>query len=768
MRDKAIERRMIRCWGAAVFAAVVMHTAPLAAEDGAEATGSAGKPHQVPGLTVVGSSERAQAMPGAATFLGPQQIRQQSYADVNRVLRRAPGVYVREEDGFGLFPNISLRGVDTTRSAKVTMMEDGVLTAPAPYSAPAAYYSPNIARMDSVEVLKGSSQIRFGPHITGGVINFNSTPIPTEASAYVRTLYGQRNEIRVHAWGGDTVSGDWGSFGYLVEGFYRETDGFKRIDLTPDFRDGNRTGFSIGEPMLKLAYEPPTEMYQRVEVKLGYSDIDADETYLGLSQADFRADPDRRYSASRFDNIQTEHTRSFVRHNIAPVDEVSVTTTLYYNKFRRNWFKLHDIAIQDGESLRNVDLSRALAGIDDGLPLEVLRGEAPGRLRVRNNNRNYYLYGLESVLDYNFDIGPTAHEVAAGVRYHADRERRFQTDEFFTQEFNGTISDHTIGTPGAAGNRREKTQASAVYIQDTISFGPLAIVPGIRWEHLWLESDDFGASPQFSGEREFDMVAGGVGATYDIHQEWILFGGVHRGFSPPDPRAATLTRLKPETSTSTELGVRHTNPGIGLTAEATGFYTRFEDLIVIQNVGGTGTGESENAGAVNSAGLELAATYDPGFTQRWGFRNPYWANFTYTHAELRNDSDSQDPESIFAGGKKGNRVPYIPEVALNLGTSLEIDRAELSLSGSYLDSVYTTASNTREQVDSQGRPDARFGETDSAFLLDVATRVRLIENVFLIAGVQNAFDKRYIASRHPHGPRPGQPIFGYGAVEVAF
>ncbi len=749
-----------------------MLAAPSAADEAggepAEKIERPGTPYQMPALTVVGSPERAFQMPGSATVIGPEEIREQSYADVNRVLRRVPGVYLREEDGFGLFPNISLRGVDTTRSAKVTVMEDGVLTAPAPYAAPAAYYSPTVARMSAVEVLKGSSQIRFGPHITGGVINYLSTPIPTTPTAYLRTLYGQRNEVRVHAYGGDTISGDWGSLGYLLEGFYRQSDGFKKIDRTADFRDGNRTGFSLGEPMLKLAYEPPSDLYQRFEVKVGYSDIDADETYLGLSNDDFRADPDRRYSASRFDNIQSEHTRSFLRHTIAPVDQASLTTTLYYNKFRRNWFKLHDIAIADGDSLRNVDLSQALAGSDEGLPLDVLRGDAPGSLRVRNNDRKYYAYGADLVFDYNLDAGPTVHDFVSGLRFHTDRERRFQTDERFQQEANGTISSRTVGTAGAAGNRREETRALAMFVQDTISIGALSITPGIRWEHLWLESDDYGSNPVFAAERELDLLAGGIGATYQLDPKWMLFGGVHRGFSPPDPRAATNNRLGAETNIATEFGARHTDERNAFTAEATGFYTRFDDLIVIQNIGGTGTGDSENVGSVDSTGLELAASYDPGAARGWSFRNPYFLSFTYTYAALANDSDSGDPESIFAGGKKGNRVPYIPEFALNFGSSIEFDRVEFSLIGTYIDSTYTTASNTSQPINQAGDPDARFGETDNAFLLDLSTRYQLLENVSVIAGVQNAFDKRYVASRHPHGARPGQPIFGYGAVEVAF
>ena len=104
-------------------------------------------------VLVIGKREQVYDIPGSAHVVGTRDIRELAYDDVNRALRRVPGVYVREEDGYGLFPNISLRGVDTTRSAKLTIMEDGILTAPAPYSAPAAYYSPTLGRMHALAAL---------------------------------------------------------------------------------------------------------------------------------------------------------------------------------------------------------------------------------------------------------------------------------------------------------------------------------------------------------------------------------------------------------------------------------------------------------------------------------------------------------------------------------------------------------------------------------------------------------------------------------------
>lgn len=730
--------------------------------------------------SIIGGFGSAFNTPGASTYLDTERIRMQNYANPNQVFRQAPGVYMRDEDGYGNFPNISLRGVDTTRTAKISIMEDGVLIAPAPYAAPSAYFFPNVGRMNAVEILKGHSQIVTGPHTTGGAINFLSTPIPEDA-AYLKATYGSFGDARIHAYAGETVDIDSGRLGYLVEGWFQETDGFRAIDATPDFVGADRfdTGFTRTEPMLKLFYEPDGCTYQRWEAKLGYTEFRANETYLGLSTGDLAADPYRRYQASRFDNMNTNQSRTYVRYVVGDPEEdvLSISNTIYYNRFHRDWFKLHrldDIDINGNGVLEGEvggddrSLSRAIGGHLGNAGLEVLRGQRAGRLNVRHNNREYYAYGYETVATFWMESGDFEHEIQAGLRLHADRVRRFQSTDTFDQDASGTIVAGSIGALGGAGDRRQETQAVAFFLQDNVSYGDLTITPGVRFEHLKLIHDDFDV-PARTGSDSLSITGGGVGANYKVDDYWQAIGGFHRGFSPPSPRARVRNDFEEEEVLASEGGVRYFDQEQAFGFQAIGFYSHFNNLLVIDNTASGAAVVTEQVGQVYTGGLEFTLEWDPGLANNWDVRNPYYLTTTYTRARQLSASRSGDAESIFAGGFAGAHVPYVPDWAINIGTGIHADRVGMSVNGTYVSETFTTASNRRDEFNPvAGVADARFGTTDSFWIWDVSGYVKVSNNWKLIGGVQNVFNESYIASRHPHGPRSGAPLMGYVSMEATY
>ena len=64
--------------------------------------------------------------------------------------------------------------------------------------------------------------------------------------------------------------------------------------------------------------------------------------------------------------------------------------------------------------------------------------------------------------------------------------------------------------------------------------------------------------------------------------------------------------------------------------------------------------------------------------------------------------------------------------------------------------------------------DARVGKTDNYFVTDFNLRYQLNESITLFGGVKNILNRGYIASLHPHGPRPGLPRFFNVGMEARF
>ena len=161
-------------------------------------------------VVVVGIDADLREVSGSVTILSEEDLEVFDYVDLGKLLSAVPGVYVRGEDGFGLRPNIGIRGAAAERSQKLTLMKDGVLITPAPYSAPAAYYVPNVSRISAVEVLKGLAAIRYGPHTVGGAINFLSPGISGERISRVDVSTGSYgfNKLQLSTEGRD------GSVGY--------------------------------------------------------------------------------------------------------------------------------------------------------------------------------------------------------------------------------------------------------------------------------------------------------------------------------------------------------------------------------------------------------------------------------------------------------------------------------------------------------------------------------------------------------------------------
>ena len=681
-------------------------------------------------------------LPGSGHVLGREAIRE-SGGDALRALRAVPGVNLQEEDGYGLRPNIGLRGTGSERSSKVTLMEDGVLIAPAPYAAPAAYYAPTLGRMDGVEVRTGAGQIQYGPSTTGGAINFVSARIPSRFEATGDALVGENGRRTVHARVGDARQLDAFGVGFVAEVRRDDVEGFKTIEGPAGAALDGDTGFGKTDLFGRVRVSTPAgaSVYQSVTLTGSWTDEVSNETYLGLTDADFDARPFARYAGSQRDQMDADQSALRARHVAVFSDRVDLVTTVYRNAFSRNWYKLDRVSGAGG-TVGIASLLADPAAYPDELAIVQGAGAEGGRLAVKANNRAYLSQGVQTTAGWRAAPGAF---VEAGARLHADEMDRFQwVDRYAIAD--GAMTLEQAGTPGTDSNRIESARAASGFVQADLTLGRVALTPGVRVEHVRMRREDFGtADPGRTGtdlsERENTVTAviPGVGAVVRLADAWRVFGGLHRGFSPPGSRDET----EPESSLNGEVGLRYESAGLRL--QLAGFHTAYGNLLGadLAAAGGGGTSDLYNGGRADVRGVELAVDASVPVA---GWTVPTRVAYTLTDGRFRSSFESE-----FDGWgtvQDGDALPYLAQHQLYGRVGVERGGVSAGVSASVVSAMRARAG--------QGEI-SRSDRIPGHVVLDASASAPLPGGLALTATVHNLADATYVAARRPAGLRPGLP-----------
>jgi Fe(3+) dicitrate transport protein len=690
--------------------------------------------------TLTGGSKYLPDIPGSAHYLSLKVLNEFNYSDVNRILRNVPGVNLQEEDGFGLRPNIGMRGTGVERSSKITLMEDGVLAAPAPYSSPAAYYFPTVGRMQGIEVRKGSSQIKYGPYTTGGAINFISTQIPSDFSARVNLLGGNFGRRIAQASIGQSF--EYG--GFVLETYQQTATGFKELD------NGGPTGFTNEDYLAKFRINTPSaaKVYQALTFKIGQATSDADETYLGLTQEDFDSTPYRRYASSQLDNITTKHSQYSVKYNIIPTRFMDVSVTTYRNEFSRNWYKLDAVKYGTNAKVSIANLLDDPSTYSD--EYSIVTGQTSPNtdaLYVKANNRSYYSRGIQMATGFNFKTAEIDHDIEIAFRYHQDEEDRYQWQDTYAME-NGVMKLTTAGTPGTESNRISTAKASAAYLQYNLTYGKFSALPGVRFESIELTQLDYKtADPQRTGanlttkDNRVGVWIPGLGINYSVTKSLNTFAGIHKGFAPPGFDKDD----KPEESINYELGARLVTSR--LNTQAVFFYNNYSNLLGsdLAASGGGGTGDLFNAGKATVAGTELEIQYTF-ITGSKSIGIPVSLAYTYTDGKFGSsfDPDTEDWNNVV----KGDQIPYLAANQLTLNAGMQHRLFDINVSSKYVGVMRTTPG--------QGEipPSEKL---NGNFIVDLSTNIRLNKFLTAYGSVSNIMNEVYAVARRPAGLRPGMP-----------
>ncbi|WP_199611151.1 TonB-dependent receptor family protein [Flocculibacter collagenilyticus] len=703
-------------------------------------------------IQIIGHENKLRTEAGSATLIDEMELETFEYDDIHRVLANVPGVNIRQEDGYGLRPNIGFRGVTPERSKKITIMEDGVLIGPAPYSAPAAYYFPTVSRMTAVEVFKGPSAIKHGPNTVAGALNMNTRSIPADTNGQFEGQFdfaiGSDAYNKIHAYAGTSKN----DIGFLVEALHSQADGFKTIDGANNSQFSEDSGFDKNDIMTKLSYQlDNNDLTHYFELKLAYADETSNETYLGLTDQDFDANPFRRYAATQVGLMDWEHQQFQLTHNVSS-STFAVTTRLYRNEFERAWRKVNGFSATTQSTART--LQDILADPTNGINqtyYEILTGQKDSESRaeqfiVGTNDREYYSQGIQSDASYRLAHNSVEQVFEAGIRFHEDRITRNHFEENYAMQ-SGAM---TLASDAATftSQNYEHSEAISVYLQDTIKWQALEVTAGVRGEFVDSRYQNLKSGQEQDWlEKTTRVWLPSVSAFYQLSDSAGLFAGIHEGYVPTSPKQSP--EVLPEKSTNYELGGRYNNGT--MKAELVGFFNDFENLKESCSFSTSAScansarlDQEYNGGEVDVYGLEASFSNTVNLTSSYDL--PWSVTYTHTQSEFKEPLDSTF--ELWGNITPGDEVPYLPDHQVTLMFGLAANNWQANMLVKYVGEMHEAA----------GDDVSLSGITTNAYtVVDLSASYDFGEYGSIYAKVDNLFDNVEIVSRRPYGARPSKP-----------
>lgn len=686
---------------------------------------------------------------GSGSRVNTIQLQKMNQGDINKVLRSMPGIQVRDEEGFGLRPNIGMRGTPVNRSAKITVMEDGILMAPAAYADPAAYYFPTFTRMGGIEVLKGSSQIKYGPYTIGGAINLLSTPIPKSFKAYAQASYGSYGVNQQRLWVGDTK----GQFSYLFEINRLAATGFKELD------GGGNTGFDRRDYLGKVRWQSRSEakIKQSLQFKIVHTEEQANETYLGLNYSDFQANPLRRYAGTQKDQLNLFHNNVVLQYVIAPFKNLNITTSTYYTQTFRDWGRANSFG---GQSI-NAILADNIANI---IGYEVMTGQTNGEVVFRSAARSYHTIGIQTNAHYHIKKGVFEHSTELGLRLHSDEANRYGTQSKY-QMTNGLMILTDGGEQGNQENQIRQAVSLAAYAHYQLEFKNWTFNTGLRQEIITLNYLNYGTADYArtgknltNADNKIQVWLPGASISYELSTKNKLFFGAHKGFSPPGmPNTSTNEQAKAEEAINYEFGYRFAARFSQI--QAVLFRSNYANLLGSDNIsgGGIGTGEQFNAGKALIQGLELSLQH---LLQLKFIKNtqiPLNLSYTYTNATFS--------ETFINGGgdwgtgeiNKGDLIPFITPHLLSGSFGIEHKKWNALISANYVGTTRTIPGQELIVLPASNQNYNSVNSIEAFTILDLSVNYQINTNWSCYSSLQNIANNQKIVSNLPQGYRPALP-----------
>ena len=594
------------------------------------------------------------------------------------------------------------------------------------------YYNPPSERIDRVEVIKGSGAIKFGPQTMGGVINYY-TRRP-------RNDFGGRLNLKAGENGYSSIFAEFGGsrnkkFKPEVQVLFKRGDGFRENN---NFQQVNGT--------FKLNYlKSPDE---NIFLKANFNFEDSNATYTGLTKFSFDKDP--KFNPKKDDNFKLFRTAVDLINTKRINSRFSKSTTAFVSYFDRRWWRENDIFISASD-------------LNSSNPTIQPYYNTGNLIRTGNGKdnfgilRTFYVFGLQQAYTLDRSIFGYQSRLEFGGRVYWER--------FIDDKQSGSNTDSRSGIyyiPAATDKDKDvivgqshhyETTAFSGFISESVDVNGFQVRPGLRFEIFEQERVDR-LNGSLYQDKTLYVLLPGIGFSKNIFG-LQMFGGIHRGFTPPSSGALKILSfgsnsknsgldLEAEKSWNKELGLRGDISIINF--EASAFHIGIENLVAA----GRGTA-FKNLGKVNSAGLELNALLS--LSKSLNILPDFHLSYTYLKTAV---VDGRIISNV--SGKVGSEVsikdkelPYAPRHTLTTGISGNyFNSFSFRLDFRYVSKVYTDFENI-EVEDNLGIS----GPISAYTFINLSADYQINSNYRIYFSGKNITDQVYIGSRlHSN---PGQP-----------
>ena len=673
------------------------------------------------------------ALPGAATVMGMEKLKLINPIGTQEMLEYVPGISGFADDGIGNSRiSIGIRGLNPRRSSRVLILEDGIPIQPALYVYPNMYYNPPSDRIDRIEVIKGSGTILYGPQTMGGVINYFTRRPRSEFGGMLKVTSGENGYssafAEVGGWGNEKIKSE-------IQFLFKQGDGYRQNN---SFEQFNGT--------LKFNYRNSTSKNMYLKANVNYENSNA--TYTGLTKYSFLKNP--RYNPKEHDNFEVFRTSIDFIQTEKLSSSVKKTNTAFFSYFDRRWWRENDIFIKASDTLDSNALAEPYYS-----PYDLVRvGNGKDNFGIL---RTFYVAGIEQSYKVDHELFGYSSILETGMRgywerFIDDRKTGFTADSVFSPSaregvyFRGAgDSLEVLGT-----SQHYETAAFAAYISETIDFGTFTIRPGLRVEIFEQERVDRLAGSLYQDKFIYTALPG-IAFSKNMFGS-MIFGGFHRGFTPPSSGALKILNfgesvedsgldLEAEKSWNKELGVR--GELSLLDYEIAGFHIDIENLVAA----GRGTA-FKNLGKVKTMGVEVRMNYL--FSKISPFLPNFDVSYTFLSTEVIDATIISNVSGTYGSevSINGKKLPYSP--AHTVITGLELNptkKFSIRPDLKYVSKVYTDFENIKEE-DNIGVS----GPVPEYLIFNISGNYLISEKMKIFISAKNVSDEIYIGSRLHSNP----------------